>query len=288
MVESKRESWHRIIKRIQDVGVDGFELNFGCPHGMSERGMGSAVGQVPEYAEKICRWVKEVSTRSGAGQTDAERRPSIREIGRAVKRGGADGDQPHQHDQFDHGSGPEMLRAQAERRRIRLARRILRAGRQTHRAATWSAKSPAIRRFDLPISGIGGIRKWEDAVEFMLLGATTRAGLHGGDAPRVWHHQGDDPRAGEMDGRKGIRDRSARSVGQAMPRIKHWGELDLNYKVVAQINETTCIHCGICYASCEDGCYQAIDWDKMSSARLHRQIRRAPATQRRGGAEPAN
>ncbi len=62
MVESKRESWHRVIKRIQDVGVDGFELNFGCPHGMSERGMGSAVGQVPEYAEMICGWVKEVST----------------------------------------------------------------------------------------------------------------------------------------------------------------------------------------------------------------------------------
>ncbi len=61
MVESKRESWHRVIKRIQDVGVDGFELNFGCPHGMSERGMGSAVGQVPEYAEMICGWVKEVS-----------------------------------------------------------------------------------------------------------------------------------------------------------------------------------------------------------------------------------
>ena len=47
MVESK-EDWREIIKRVEDTGADGLELNFGCPHGMCERGMGSAVGQEPE------------------------------------------------------------------------------------------------------------------------------------------------------------------------------------------------------------------------------------------------
>src|SRR5258708_30667416 len=61
MVESKPEAWHDIIGRIQDTGADGIELNYGCPHGMSERGMGSAVGQVPEYCERITRWVMEVA-----------------------------------------------------------------------------------------------------------------------------------------------------------------------------------------------------------------------------------
>src|SRR5216684_2576208 len=61
MVESKPEVWHDIIRRIQDTGADGIELNYGCPHGMSERGMGSAVGQVPEYCEQITRWVMEVT-----------------------------------------------------------------------------------------------------------------------------------------------------------------------------------------------------------------------------------
>src|SRR5690606_31885782 len=61
MVESKREAWHEIVKRAQDTGCDGFELNFGCPHGMSERGMGSAMGQVPEYTCMVTEWVKEVS-----------------------------------------------------------------------------------------------------------------------------------------------------------------------------------------------------------------------------------
>src|SRR5258705_1593608 len=61
MVESKREAWHEIVRRAEDAGSDGLELNFGCPHGMSERGMGSAVGQVPEYTTMITEWVAEVA-----------------------------------------------------------------------------------------------------------------------------------------------------------------------------------------------------------------------------------
>ena len=62
MVESKRETWHDIVKKAIDTGADGLELNYGCPHGMSERGMGAAVGQVPEYCQMITEWVTEVST----------------------------------------------------------------------------------------------------------------------------------------------------------------------------------------------------------------------------------
>jgi dihydropyrimidine dehydrogenase (NAD+) subunit PreA len=40
MVETKEE-WAEIIKKSQDAGADALELNFGCPHGMCERGMGS-------------------------------------------------------------------------------------------------------------------------------------------------------------------------------------------------------------------------------------------------------
>ncbi len=63
MVESKKEAWQEIIKRTEQTGVDGFELNFGCPHGMSERGMGAAMGQVPEYTCMVTEWVMEVATK---------------------------------------------------------------------------------------------------------------------------------------------------------------------------------------------------------------------------------
>ncbi len=61
MVESTPEAWSDIVHRIEDTGADGIEFNYGCPHGMSERGMGAAVGQVPEYCEQITGWVKNVA-----------------------------------------------------------------------------------------------------------------------------------------------------------------------------------------------------------------------------------
>ncbi|MCH7613992.1 MAG: tRNA-dihydrouridine synthase, partial [Candidatus Marinimicrobia bacterium] len=61
MVESKEE-WKEIIHRAQDAGADGLELNFGCPHGMCERGMGSSVGQEPKVLELITSWVMEYAT----------------------------------------------------------------------------------------------------------------------------------------------------------------------------------------------------------------------------------
>ena len=89
MVESTRDAWHEIVRRTEDAGADGLELNFGCPHGMNERGMGSAVGQVPEYTEMITAWVKEkartpVIVKLTPNVTD------IRAIARAAMRGGAD------------------------------------------------------------------------------------------------------------------------------------------------------------------------------------------------------
>ena len=57
MVPVNEASWKAILAKVADTGADGVELNFGCPHGMSERGMGSAVGQVPDYTCQIVQWV---------------------------------------------------------------------------------------------------------------------------------------------------------------------------------------------------------------------------------------
>jgi dihydropyrimidine dehydrogenase (NAD+) subunit PreA len=114
----------------------------------------------------------------------------------------------------------------------------------------------------LPLSGIGGIKSWNDAVEFILLGATSvqvcTAVMHKGFGVVKAMLRGLEGYMAEK-GFGSIRDFSGKAVG----RIRKWGDLDLNYKVIAHIHEEKCIHCGICYAACEDGCYQAIAWDKM-------------------------
>src|SRR5690606_5433433 len=89
MVPCVEEAWKAILPVVEDTGADGIELNFGCPHGMSERGMGSAVGQVPEYIEMVVRWCKQntrmpVITKLTPNITD------IRKPARAAHAGGTD------------------------------------------------------------------------------------------------------------------------------------------------------------------------------------------------------
>jgi dihydropyrimidine dehydrogenase (NAD+) subunit PreA len=272
MVASEREVWHEAIKKIQDAGVDGFELNFGCPHGMSERGQGSAVGQVPEYCERIVTWVKEVS-RIPVLVKLTPNVADIVPIGQAARRGGADGlslintlnsimgvdldtfsPKPSVGGLGSHGGycGPavkpialNMVAALAGDPEINSPRG----------ASVLTGSSP------FPISGIGGIKSWSDAAEFILLGSTSvqvcTAVMHKGFGIVKAMTRGLETYMTEK-GFASVGD----IVGKAVPRIKKWGDLDLNYKVVATIHEDKCIHCGICYACCEDGCYQAIGWDK--------------------------
>ena len=89
MVPVNEASWKAILERVADTGADGVELNFGCPHGMSERGMGAAVGQVPEYIEMVTRWVK-THSRMPCIVKLTPNITDIRNPARAAKRGGTD------------------------------------------------------------------------------------------------------------------------------------------------------------------------------------------------------
>ncbi len=89
MVPCEEGAWRRILPMVEDTGCDGIELNFGCPHGMSERNMGSAVGQVPEYVEMVTRWCKQFSRLP----VIVKLTPNITNIlgpARGAHRGGAD------------------------------------------------------------------------------------------------------------------------------------------------------------------------------------------------------
>jgi dihydropyrimidine dehydrogenase (NAD+) subunit PreA len=260
MVESKRETWQDIVKRTEDAGADGLELNFGCPHGMSERGMGSAVGQVPDYTCMIVEWVKEVA-RTPVMVKLTPNVTDIRAIGRAAKNGGADAlslintlnsivgvdldtlyPKPHVRGYGSHGGycGPAVKPIA-----LHMISQI--------------AADPAI---GLPISGIGGIQSWQDAVEHMLLGAASvqvcTAVMHHGF--RI---------VGEM--LSGLADWMRRKgyrtprdfIGASVSRIREWSDLDLTYKIIAEIDPALCINCGLCYAACEDGCHQSIKRERV-------------------------
>ncbi|MVA99116.1 NAD-dependent dihydropyrimidine dehydrogenase subunit PreA [Nitratireductor sp. CAU 1489] len=256
MVPCEEENWKSILKLVEETEADGIELNFGCPHGMSERGMGSAVGQVPEYIEMVVRWCKQnsrmpVITKLTPNITD------IRKPARAARAGGTDAvslintinsitgvdldsfaPEPTIDGKGSHGGycGPAV-------KPIAL-NMVAEIARDTETAG-------------LPISGIGGITTWRDAAEFLALGAgnvqvCTAAMTYGFKVVEEM-----------IEGLKNWMDVKGHAtlddvIGRATPNISDWQYLNLNYVTKARINQDLCIQCGRCHIACEDTSHQAI------------------------------
>lgn len=109
----------------------------------------------------------------------------------------------------------------------------------------------------LPVSGIGGVTTWQDAAEFILLGASTV------QVCTAVMHKGFRIVLDLIDGLSSYLDQQGlRSVaelrGRSLPRVQRWEELDLGYRVIAAVDEKKCIGCGVCYVACNDGAHQAI------------------------------
>lgn len=260
MVPCTEESWKRILPMVEDTGADGIELNFGCPHGMSERGMGAAVGQVPEYIEMVTRWCKQYSHLP----VIVKLTPNITDIrlpARAAKAGGADAVSlintinsiigvdldtmvmsPSTGGMGSHGGycGPAVKPIA-----LNMVAEIARDGQTA----------------GLPISGIGGITTWRDAAEYIALGCGT---VQVCTAAMVYGFRiVEDMISGLsnfMDD-KGYR-RLADFQGSAVQTVSDWRYLNLNHVDKAVIDQDLCIKCGRCHIACEDTSHQAITAEK--------------------------
>jgi dihydropyrimidine dehydrogenase (NAD+) subunit PreA len=256
MLPMKREAWSKYVPMIEDTGADALELNFGCPHGMSERGMGSAVGQVPEYIQQATEWCK-AAARVPVIVKLTPNVTSILPPARAAKEGGAD--------------AVSLINTLNSIMRVdydTLTMYPATDGKGSHGGYCGPAVKPIalhmvaeIARNEttrgLPISGIGGVTDWRDAVDFLALGASnvqvcTAAMVYGF---RII----DDLKSGLGNF---LKDKGMRSVGdlvgRAVPSVTDWQYLNLNYVVKARINQDLCIQCGRCHIVCEDASHQAI------------------------------
>jgi len=174
MEEYSRDRWVELVKRSEACGVDGFELNFSCPHGLPERKMGSAMGQDPEILEEVCSWVKGATRKP----VWAKMTPNITHIevpSRAALKGGATGISAINTISCVCGVNLETLRPEPSVE-----------GYTTPGGYSSKAVKPiALRmvmevaqmiRAEFPgrtLSAIGGVESGRDAAEFILLGGDT-------------------------------------------------------------------------------------------------------------------
>jgi len=259
MVESSPEAWREIVLRIEDTGADGIELNYGCPHGMSERGMGAAVGQVPEYCEQISRWVMDAAKIPVIMKLT----PNVTNIALPARAGVAAGV-----------NGLSLINTinsiiGVDLDSLELTPSI--GGKGGHGGYAGPAVKPialnmlasvctdeVVSASGIPISGMGGIATWKDAAEFLLLGASSlqvcTAAMHYGyriiedlcNGLSNWMDE------------KGFKTISE-VIGRSLHRVSEFKDFDLAYRVVARIDAEKCIKCNLCYVACNDTAHQCID-----------------------------
>ena len=255
MLPMNEASWAKYLPIIEDTGIDGFELNFGCPHGMSERGMGAAVGQVPEYIQMATEWAK----KAASVPVIVKLTPNVATAvppAKAALDGGAD--------------AVSLINTINSIMRVNydtLTMYPTTDGMGTHGGYCGEAVKPialnmvaeiarnAETRF-IPISGIGGISDWRDAVDFLALGASN---VQVCTAAMVYGFKIIDDL---VDGLSTFLDSKQLSldqlVGKAVPSVTDWQYLNLNYIEKAVIDQDSCIKCGRCHVVCEDTSHQAI------------------------------
>ncbi|MEF2278448.1 NAD-dependent dihydropyrimidine dehydrogenase subunit PreA [Deinococcus sp. YIM 134068] len=269
MVDADPNAWREIVMQIEDTGADGIELNYGCPQGMSERGMGAAVGQVPEMCQLNTHWVTSV-TRLPVIVKLTPNVTHITDPAHAALAGGA--------------HALSLINTINSVMRVDLDTLLVTpsiGGQATHGGYAGPAVKPialhmlselmcdpTVRRSGVPICGMGGIQTWRDAAEFLLLGASAlqvcTAAMHYGyriiedftDGLSNW-----------MDD-KGFAT-IADVTGRSLPQMSSFGGLDLGYQAVARINPDKCIQCDLCYVACNDTAHQCIDLYSPEGVRVN-------------------
>lgn len=245
--------WEETVKKCEDAGIDGFELNFSCSHGMAEKGGGGKIAESTDKIKMVTGWVKNVTKLPVMIKFPAtvEGLPSK---AAAAKLAGADAI-----------SAINSVNSLSEVNIYDLIPRPAVDG----KSALSGLSGPAIRPIglrsvaqiaqsvDIPISGIGGIYSWEDAVQYILVGASTvqicSAVMQNGYGIIKKLTSGLINYLEKMQFNS-IDD----FVGKSLINILKHKDLSREYKVVSALNEKLCNKCKMCLISCRDSAYQAI------------------------------
>ncbi len=191
MEEYRKDAWVEIVERCEACGVDAFELNFSCPHGLPERKMGAAMGQDPDILGEVCGWVNDAASKP----VWAKMTPNITHIedpARAALGAGCEGvaaintilsvmgvdlktlrpEPTVEGYTVPGGYSCKAVRPIALRMVMELGTMMFGGG--SGKPIPDNGELPIMGEFpDRSLSAIGGVETGEDAAQFILLGAHT-------------------------------------------------------------------------------------------------------------------
>lgn len=247
-----------LARQVTEAGADIIELSMSCPQ-TSNAKMGAEVDEDPD----LCRQLTEAVKRGSDLPVIAKISPNLSSMVPAVKgclAGGADG--------F---SLIDTVRSVTD---VDLEKNVALPninGKSSVSGLSGKAVKPIALHFlqelrsaagleKLQIAGIGGIETWEDAAEYLLMGATTVQVTTA--IMQYGYRIVDDLKNGMMHfmEEKGV-DHLSDLVGLANKNVVPTSQLDRDYKVYPKIDWDKCIGCGRCFISCQDGAHQAMGWD---------------------------
>ena len=252
------KTWEDLARMVEEAGADMIEMNLSCPQ-MTSHAMGSDVGTNAELCKKYCQAVK----RGSKLPMMAKMTPNITDmvpVAKACLEGGAD--------------GIAAINTIKSICNIDLDKKVglpIVDGKSAISGYSGKAVKPVALRFiqqmrqapgleNLEISGIGGIETWEDAAEFILVGATT---LQVTTAIMQYGYRVVEDMKNGLEHymvEQGV-DSLHELVGKANKNIIPAENLNRDYIVRPNIDLDKCIKCGRCYVSCYDGGHQAIEWN---------------------------
>lgn len=252
------EEWEKLAALVEQAGADMIECNFSCPQ-MTSHAMGSDVGVNPELVKKYCAAVRRGSRLPILSKMTPNQASMIPSSLASIE-GGADGI-----------AAINTIKSLISIDLDTFTPIPSIKGKSPVSGYSGKAVKPIALRFihelrscpqlkDVPISGIGGIETWEDAVEFFLLGAgvlqiTTAVMQYG---YRIIEDLTDGLRHYLADhGFKSLQE----IIGRATEHIIPAEELDRSYIVQPKFDGDVCVHCGRCVISCYDGGHQALEFD---------------------------
>lgn len=270
IVGDTKEEWGNLVLQAEQAGADLIEASISCPQGSmleGESADGWMISQDSRLTEKVTNWTVQASRRTPVYVKITSGVTDITAIARAIERGGAQGVCVIDSIEGIVGVDLETFSPLPSVQ-----------GFGSHGGYTGKAIKPIALRcvadvasaVNIQISGVGGIYDWRDAVQFLLMGATTlqvcTAVMHKGFG--ILNHM--------LDGLSRWLDthhyhKPQEIVGLGIPRIVNIEELKTNNILKSKIDQNLCVNCGLCFVSCRDGGHAAIDFNLERKVSINEQ-----------------